>query len=84
MIDVIHRKIETDVTGVTTPAGAIRHAVLTDSRGSDGCRNIRQEYHEKPNMVISSPQLAYFLSTIAAIRAISAVADEAPAAAVTR
>jgi len=31
-----------------------------------------------------SPQLTYFLSTIGAIQAISAVADAAPAAAVTR
>jgi hypothetical protein len=38
VIDVICLKIETDGTGVTTLAEAIRHADLTHSRSSDGSR----------------------------------------------
>ena len=88
VIDVIRRKIETDGTGVTTLVGAIRHAVLTHSRGSDDCHiyaHIRQDYREEPNRVIYKSAIdVYYLVQLVPFGAISAVADAAPAAAVTR
>jgi len=59
VIDVICRKSETDDAGVTTPAGAIRHAGLTHSRGADGCHIYARTIARSRIRSFPSPQLTY-------------------------
>ena len=60
VMGVICWKIEADDTRVTVPAEAIRHAALTQSRDSDGCRIGRRNHCDTLNSAVFRILIAYF------------------------